>query len=67
MLPLQIKLSVALALLSIFLAGLPSVLGVLPLWLTVSSPPKLMQVFAIIQVECTLTPICVCLDAGTVA
>lgn len=48
-----IKQSVALALLSIFLAGLPSVLGVLPLWLTVSSPPKLMQVFAIIQVECT--------------
>lgn len=30
-----IKQSVALALLSIFLAGLPSVLGVLPLWLTV--------------------------------
>jgi hypothetical protein len=34
---LQVKQSVGLALFSIFLAGLPSVLGVLPLWLTVCS------------------------------
>ena len=32
---LQIKQNVALALTSIFLAALPSVLGFLPLWLTV--------------------------------
>lgn len=35
---LQVKQNVALALTSIFLAALPSVLGFLPLWLTVCKP-----------------------------
>lgn len=49
---LQVKQSVGLALFCIFLAGLPSVLGYLPLWLTVRSLPISFN-FLLVQGELT--------------